>query len=135
MDNLIKQNKIVLSCFYIKKNFKKKLLRGWTVQFLPPVRAVQPWFQGFMKLTKIWFFMLKKSVFIPVLDFHGPTSWSGPSLKTLPAWALSQLECSLDCSFISIHIISQKTNMNSEKFLALFGDIYLSKLRIVSLNF
>ena len=29
------------------------------------------------------FFMLKKPVFIPVFDFHGPTSWSGPVLRTM----------------------------------------------------
>ena len=42
--------------------------------------------------------MLKKPVFIPVPDFHGPTSRSGPVLKTMhvtKSWTISVIEQNL----------------------------------------
>ena len=53
------------------------------------------------------FFMLKKPVFIPVPDFHGLTSWSGPVLRIMyyiiawsHAWALSMLATASHTNFI-----------------------------------
>ena len=40
------------------------MLRGWTARFLPPVRAVQPWFQGFTELTK------NPVLYVQKTDFH-----------------------------------------------------------------
>ena len=74
----------MLSCFHKKK---KKLLKGWTAQFLPPdlhesygptqVLGVH----GIV--TYAWFSMLKKLNFNLIFGFHGPTSRSDPGLRTL----------------------------------------------------
>ena len=69
----------MLSCLK-KKNFAKGLDR--TVLAIgsygpTPVLGVH----GIATYAR--FFMLKKPVFIPVSDFHGLTSWSGPVLRTM----------------------------------------------------
>ena len=70
MDNLIKYNKIVLSYFY-----KKKLLRGYTTQFLQLVLhescSPTPILRVHEIATYTRFSMLKKSNFNPVPGFHG----------------------------------------------------------------
>ena len=82
MDNLIKYNKIVLSCFY-----KKKLLRDCTTQFLPLVLhescSPTPVLRVHEIATYIRFSMLKNSNFNLVPSFHGPISRSCLSLRTL----------------------------------------------------
>ena len=40
-------------------------------------------------VTYARFFMLKKLIFIPVIGFHGPTSRSGPVLRTMLGGAQS----------------------------------------------
>ena len=45
------------------------MLRGWTAQFLPLVRAVQPPFQGFTELTKNSVLYAQKTNFHPGFRF------------------------------------------------------------------
>ena len=73
MDNLIKSNKIVK---------KKKIAKGLDRTVLTGSYGPTPVLAVYEINKKIRFFMLKKSVFIPVFSFHGPTSRSGPVLKT-----------------------------------------------------
>ena len=68
----------MLSCFYKKKKNAKGFMVLATGSCGPtPILGVHE------IAIYAQFFMLKKPVFIPVLDFHGPTSQSGPVLRTM----------------------------------------------------
>ena len=88
MDNLIKQNKIVLSCFYKKK--KKKIAKGLAARFLLPVlhEPCGPTLVLGVHEIAIYarferFSMLKKPNFNSVLGFCSLTSQSGLGLRAL----------------------------------------------------
>ena len=63
------------------------MLRGWTTRFLPSVLhepcSPTPVSGVHGIATYAWFFMLKKSNFNLILNFHDSNSQSGPSLRTL----------------------------------------------------
>ena len=77
------------------------------------------------------FFMLKKPVFIPVPDFHGLTSRSGPVLRIMyyiiawsHAWALSMLATASHTNFIVCLILlavakAKAKNKNSKLALSI----------------
>ena len=78
------------------------MLRGWTARFLPPGSA---WTDGptlVLGVHKIAsyarFSILKKPNFNPILDFYGPTSQSGLSLRTLILWWRNQYCSNMGCS-------------------------------------
>ena len=69
----------MLSCFKKKKNAKGLDRTVLATGSCGPTSVL-----GVHGITTYaWFFMFKKSVFIPAPDFHGPTSWSGPVSRTV----------------------------------------------------
>ena len=75
----------MLSCFYKKKlKIKKKIAKGLDRTVLATGSCGSTPVLGVHGIaTYVRFFMLKKPVFIPIFGFHGPTSRSGPVLRTM----------------------------------------------------